>query len=93
MAAVLHLEGWSVNRQRAKRLMKVMGIEALYQKPNTGKGHPDRKIYPYLLRGMSIDRPHRVWCADITYTRGPGTRLGAFPNPSTHEPMHQVLDP
>jgi putative transposase len=67
MAAVLRREGWSVNRKRAKRLMKVMGIEAIYQKPNTSKGHPDHKVYPYLLRGLTIDRPNQVWCADITY--------------------------
>ena len=67
MAAVLHREGWEVNRKRAKRLMRVMGIEAIYQKPNTSKGHPDHKVYPYLLRGLIIDRPNQVWCADITY--------------------------
>ena len=67
MAAVLRREGWEVNRKRAKRLMKVMGIEAIYQKPNTSKGHPDHRVYPYLLRGLTIDRPNQVWCADITY--------------------------
>ena len=67
MAAVLRREGWSVNRKRAKRLMKVMAIEAIYQKSNTSKGHPDHKVYPYLLRGLAIDRPNQVWCADITY--------------------------
>ena len=67
MAAVLRREGWDVNRKRAKRLMRVMGIEALYQKPNTSKGHPEHKVYPYLLRGLTIDRPNQVWCADITY--------------------------
>lgn len=67
MAAVLGRDGWAVNRKRAKRLMKVMGIEAIYQKPNTSKGHPDHKVYPYLLRGLTIDRPNQVWCADITY--------------------------
>ena len=67
MAAVLRREGWAVNRKRAKRLMKVMAIEAIYQKPNTSTGHPDHKVYPYLLRGLSIDRPNQVWCADITY--------------------------
>ena len=56
MAAVLHREGWSVNRQRAKRLMKVMAIEAIYQEPNTSGGHPDHKVYPYLLRGLAIGR-------------------------------------
>jgi len=67
MAAALRREGWAVNRKRAKRLMRVMAIEALYQKPNTSKGHPDHKVYPYLLRGLTIDRPSQVWCADITY--------------------------
>jgi len=67
MAAVLRREGWEVNRKRAKRLMRVMGIEALYQKPNTSKEHPEHKVYPYLLRGLTIERPNQVWCADITY--------------------------
>jgi putative transposase len=67
MAAVLRREGWEVNRKRAKRLMRVMGIEALYQKPNTSKGHPEHKVYPYLLRDLTIERPNQVWCADITY--------------------------
>ena len=67
MAAVLRREGWAVNRKRAKRLMRVMGIEAIYQKPNTSNGHRDHKVYPYLLRGLAIDRPNQVWCADITY--------------------------
>jgi putative transposase len=67
MAAVLRREGWAVNRKRAKRLMRVMAIEAIYQKPNTSKGHPDHKVYPYLLRGLTVDRPNQVWCADITY--------------------------
>src|SRR5271170_4129494 len=67
MAAVLRREGWAVNRKRAKRLMRVMAIEAIYQKPNTSKGHPDHKVHPYLLRGLTIDRPNQVWCADITY--------------------------
>jgi putative transposase len=67
MAAVLRREGWAVNRKRAKRLMRVMAIEAIYQKPNTSKGHPDHKVYPYLLRGLTIDRPNQVWCADIPY--------------------------
>ena len=47
--------------------MRLMGLEAIYQKPNTSQGHPDHKVYPYLLRGLSIDRANQVWCADITY--------------------------
>jgi putative transposase len=67
VVAALHQDGWIVNRKRVCRLMRVMGLEAIYQKPNTSKGHPDHKVYPYLLRGLSIDRPNQVWCADITY--------------------------
>lgn len=67
MVAALRQDGWSVNRKRVRRLMRVMGVEAIYQKPNTSKGHPNHKIYPYLLRGLAIDRPNQVWCADITY--------------------------
>ena len=67
MAAVLRRDGWAVNRKRAKRLMRVMGLEAIYQKPNTSRGHPGHAVYPYLLRGLAIERPNQVWCADITY--------------------------
>jgi putative transposase len=67
MVAVLRREGVVINRKRVRRLMRVMGLEAIYQKPNTSQGHPDHKVYPYLLRGMIIDRPNQVWCADITY--------------------------
>jgi putative transposase len=60
-------EGCPVNRKRVQRLMRQMGITALYPKANTsrpGKGH---KIYPYLLRGLDIDRPNQVWATDICY--------------------------
>ena len=67
MAVVLRDDGWVVNRKRVQRLMRVMGLEAIYQKPNTSRRHPDHKVYPYLLRGLIIDRPNQVWCADITY--------------------------
>ena len=67
MVAVLRREGLVVNRKRVRRLMRLMGLEAIYQKPNTSQGHPDHKVYPYLLRGLSIERPNQVWCADITY--------------------------
>ena len=67
MAAALRRDGWAVNRKRVRRLMRVMGLEAIYQKPNTSQGHPEHKVYPYLLRGLAIDRPNQVWCADITY--------------------------
>jgi putative transposase len=67
MTAVLRHEGWPVNRKRIQRLMRIMALEAIYQKPNTSRKHPDHKVYPYLLRGLVIDRPNQVWCADITY--------------------------
>jgi putative transposase len=67
MTAVLRSEGYAVNRKRVRRLMGVMGLEAIYAKPRTtvaGRGH---RVYPYLLRGVSIDRADQVWSADITY--------------------------
>ena len=67
MVAVLRRGGFAVNRKRVRRLMQVMGIEAIYQKPNTSRRHPEHKVYPYLLRGMMIERANQVWCADITY--------------------------
>jgi putative transposase len=67
MVAVLRREGLIVNRKRVRRLMRLMGLEAIYQKPNTSQGHPDHKVYPYLRRGLSIEQPNQVWCADITY--------------------------
>jgi putative transposase len=67
MVAALRQDGLNVNRKRVRRLMRVMGLEAIYQKPNTSKGHSDHKVYPYLLRGLAIERPNQVWCADITY--------------------------
>ncbi len=69
MTVILNREGYNVNRKRIQRLMRLMGIQAIYPKPRlsiSGKGH---KIYPYLLKGLPIDRPNQVWCADITYIR------------------------
>jgi putative transposase len=67
MAIMLREEGWSVNRKRVQRLMRKMGIEALGPKPRTTKPAPGHKIFPYLLRNMTIDRSNQVWAADITY--------------------------
>ena len=67
MVAVLRREGVAINRKRVRRLMRLMGLEAIYQKPDTSRAHPEHKVYPYLLRGLVIDRPNQVWCADITY--------------------------
>jgi len=67
MARMLSRDGAPVNRKRVQRLMRLMGIEALGPKPNTSKPAPGHKIYPYLLRGLTIERPNHVWAADITY--------------------------
>jgi putative transposase len=67
MTAMLRAEGYAVNRKRAQRLMRRMGIAALGPKPRTTKPAPGHKIFPYLLRGLAIERPNQVWCADITY--------------------------
>jgi putative transposase len=59
--------GGATNHKRVYRLMKQMGIQAIYPKPNTSKKHPKNKIYPYLLRGLTINQPNQVWATDITY--------------------------
>lgn len=56
-----------VNRKRIQRLMRLLGIEALYPKPRLSQPGPGHRIYPYLLRELTIERPNQVWCADITY--------------------------
>ena len=56
-----------VNRKRVQRLMRVMGLEAIYPKPRTTVRCPEHKIYPYLLRNVEIERPNHVWSTDITY--------------------------
>jgi putative transposase len=67
MVVELGRHGLVVNRKRVRRLMRLMGLEAIYQKPNTSQRHPEHKVYPYLLKDLMIDRPGQVWCADITY--------------------------
>ena len=64
---LLRREGVAVGRRHVATLMKRMGIEALYRRPNTSKPAPGHKIYPYLLRGVTIDRPNHVWAMDISY--------------------------
>jgi len=67
MVRQLRREGTAVGRHRVRRLMRLMGLEAIYQAPRTSDPHPAHRIYPYLLRGMSVTRPNQVWCTDITY--------------------------
>ena len=63
----LRNEGHMVNEKRIRRLMRLMGLMPIYQRLNTSKAAKGHKIYPYLLRGLHVDRPNQVWCADITY--------------------------
>ena len=67
MAAWLATQGYLVNRKRVQRLMHLMGLVAIYQRPNTSKAAAEHKIYPYLLGGLSIERVNQVWCSDVTY--------------------------
>jgi putative transposase len=67
MAAWLATQGHVVNRKRVRRLMRLAGLAAIYQRPNTSKPAPAHKIYPYLLGGIAIERVNQVWCADVTY--------------------------
>ena len=69
LRACLSRIGHDVNRKRVSRLMRLMGIQAIYPKPKTSKGNKEHKIYPYLLKGLNIDRPDYVWATDITYIR------------------------
>jgi putative transposase len=62
MAAML-----KANRKRMQRLMRILGIEALYPKPNLSRPAPGHQVYPYLLRGVAVERPNHVWSTDITY--------------------------
>ena len=69
MTASLKRDGYQVNRKRIQRLMRLMGIEAIYPRPNLSKPHPDHKIYPYLLNDIDITYSNQVWGTDITYIR------------------------
>ena len=63
--------GHTVNRKRVQRLMQKLGLSGMAPGPNTSKAHPQHKIYPYLLRGVDVNRPNQVWSTDITYIRLP----------------------
>jgi putative transposase len=70
---LLSHQGLEIGRRHLRTLMRRMGIEAIYRRPNTSKPAPGHRIYPYLLRGLAITRPNQVWAMDITYipmTRG-----------------------
>jgi len=67
LACLLRREGHGLGRRRVRTLMKRMGIEALYCKPNTSRRNAQHKIWPYLLRGMTINRANQLWALDTTY--------------------------
>jgi putative transposase len=67
MTAHLQRLGYAVNHKRIQRLMRLMGLEAIYPKPRTTVADPGHCVYPYLLRDLAIVRPNQVWSADITY--------------------------
>ena len=69
MSAWLATQGYEVNRKRVSRLMALMGIEAVYPKPRLSRPGEGHKIYPYLLRGVAVERVNQVWSTDITYIR------------------------
>lgn len=69
MSAHLCREGSTANVKRVRRLMRKMGLEAVYPKPKLSQRHPEHTIYPYLLRELPVIRPNQVWCTDITYIR------------------------
>ena len=67
MKASLERQGTLVSRRRVQRLMRVMGLRAIYRRPRTSQPVPERRVYPYLLRNLAITRLNEVWAADITY--------------------------
>ena len=69
MTVCLQREGWEVNEKRVRRLLRLMGLEAIYPKPKLSQPGPGHKIYPYLLRDVKIERVDQVWSTDITYVR------------------------
>jgi putative transposase len=71
MTAWLHRQGQRVNHKRVRRLIRLMGLEAVYPKPRLSLSNQAHKTYPYLLRNLVIDHPDQVWCANITYIRMP----------------------
>ena len=67
MSEHLRRQGHGAGRKRVRRLMRRMGLEAVYRRPRTTVPHPEHKVYPYLLRGVAVTRPNQAWAADITY--------------------------
>jgi putative transposase len=77
VSVALRAEGLEINRKHVRRLMRLMGLEAMVPKPTTSEPHPEHPVYPYLLRDLTISRPDHVWASDITYVPMK-TRLRVF---------------
>lgn len=71
MKVYLQNLGYKINRKRVQRLMVILGLSGMAPGPNTSRPHPEHKVYPYLLRGITVTRPNQVWSTDITYIRLP----------------------
>jgi len=69
MTIGLKAQGYAVNHKRVERLMSLLGLQATCPKPTTSRPHPEHRVYPYLLRGVTVDHADQVWSADITYLR------------------------
>ena len=69
MVQVLRVRGWAVNRKRVQRLMQCLGLAGMMPGPHTSQPHPEHAVYPYLLRGVAVERPNQAWSTDITYIR------------------------
>jgi putative transposase len=78
MTRWLRRQGYRINRKRVRRLMELMGLEAIYQKPNLSRPNAEHRIYPYLLRTLKVTRPNQVWAADLTYVPIQGGFLYLF---------------
>ena len=72
----LRREGVRIGRRRAGRLMRLMGLQAIYRAPRTSEPHPEHRVYPYLLKGLAIERANHVWCGDISVLQQRKGRLG-----------------
>ena len=69
MAALLYAQGHIIGREMVRKAFRTLGLQSLSPGPHTSKGHPEHKKYPYLLRGIEVERPNQVWSSDITYVR------------------------
>ncbi|MDP3786386.1 MAG: IS3 family transposase [Candidatus Omnitrophota bacterium] len=69
MTTYLREAGYTVGKDHTRTLLRKMGLQAVFPKPNLSKPHPENRIYPYLLRDLDVTAPNQVWCSDITYIR------------------------